>query len=1564
MDAIFNSLVPKTVRNVCCASNDRDQYGTKTGPVVTLPTYIESTGAVAIIDLSGYTGLTELLFEAGDSLGGERVYNAVNPFFEGLINVCEEYHGDVVKFCGDALIVSWPVFGTGYDNSDQVEKERHALARAFACSLAVLQHFGSYSVSLDDDAADQSAVISGLGLPNLGKDKSASSMVLNPFGMGHSHGASPTLLRKELSRTKTEDSSNSINVITLGVHIGIGFGSIFHHFVGKANSRCEYLILGSAVESAGEMLGKTKRGEVCLGSDQWNTLQTSIPSLSNIGTGNSAKSQSPVLLTLSMIPEGKILSLLAWTRSLRRPTDVPICLDIPSKSFIMESAVGRIKEINAPELFTTNVYQLHLRLSELRKIIVVFLKIDSPALRGPIQEQSRFVQQVCRNVHRLLEKHSGHLRQLVYDDKGFTALMVWGLPPSSSMDESHALNCSLRLKEFFRTLPSVNLSIGVSEGKSYTGIIGGSKRQDYNLFGRCVNLAARCMSSEMAKKSILCDGLFHGPVAEEFKFGEDISLYLKGVSEQRHLRVLIDRNRNRHRPESAHKRTGTADGHNTSLESHKQGIGSGVIGRSGEVEIISRVMDNWFQKSQQSLLIVHGNAGIGKTALTKIVKQKLVADGIKDRVFFLLPRFDMQLNGHIPGASRLSISGNTNASGSRHSMSSMHSSRSFHSAASAGKRALLRQLVNYILTVVHNKLRAKVVILIDNYQWADSKSQGFINQLRVVFPQILYVIVSRSASEYSQGDKSQLKSFCEDKRATVIPLEPLSQPSTKELVENLFGKEVHKSLAQQIYDKTGGIPLLIKSLSERLKKLGAVVESEGRLQLDGNKKNLISFENTPASIVTPQYDALSSKFREIVGIASVMGSEFTLKDLEYVSRAVSTAGPIDIDSMPEFIKRNDTFKFLTTSSDGDEICYRFTSDFIQQGIYQLMLKKSRDIIHFNALQRRIQLLEALDSEADKTSELSPKQIKHLLLLNYHLDKINPGNTEDDWYFKYKGMMLLYFYDRQMPTEALNVYEDLLEFYKTHPNGNFPSVTRAKYAALMADFYDIVGNDAKSHQCVQEAMYLVTGKKLPESNLGKIGFIIRRIFGVSKHLKELSEFNYERVEIAEKFYVPLDDPWDIMIDSLHTRATLSSFKMDILELFMAVLQCMTLKAAPFQRPINIYSVKVSVVFGYAVIFGSEDVASKMIQFRREIVGRMLETFAATPNLSNLYIFFWQLLSARNVICLEEMEKFGNLACTMSEDLQISNTTKITSAPFFYVREALYLQGKFYELRNRIEELTSGLRSSTYNRHITFAQEMCYRSEMMDLASAHRNYEKLLKITEESPPLLPLLRRDIIEYELMMRISEIAQCTHVDKSESHRVEFLMDSLLPTIQRYCNVDKNLAIGSPTRTLILFRIASLWMLFAMRSSCVNVNVQQLKTPYVSSSQRDKDCWRIKKCTPFLQKALLSGIKWATFVKSPVNNDAKQLIVATQQILKNQLNLAIKIFEEVIPSLETNEELEYLSFLVKTRLIMVKILVKWDEKQKQTKKSMQKIMPHLEGVLKGYKRELESLIDSIEGVV
>jgi class 3 adenylate cyclase/tetratricopeptide (TPR) repeat protein len=85
------------------------------------------SATILFTDISGFTPLSQLLGQAGPT-GAEELTHLINQYFTSMIQIVEDYQGQVVKFSGDALTVLFP--------AEQISLQL-AVRRASECALAM-----------------------------------------------------------------------------------------------------------------------------------------------------------------------------------------------------------------------------------------------------------------------------------------------------------------------------------------------------------------------------------------------------------------------------------------------------------------------------------------------------------------------------------------------------------------------------------------------------------------------------------------------------------------------------------------------------------------------------------------------------------------------------------------------------------------------------------------------------------------------------------------------------------------------------------------------------------------------------------------------------------------------------------------------------------------------------------------------------------------------------------------------------------------------------------------------------------------------------------------------------------------------------------------------------------------------------------------------------------------------------------------------------------------------------------------------------------------------------------
>lgn len=84
-----------------------------------------------------------------------------------------------------------------------------------------------------------------------------------------------------------------------------------------------------------------------------------------------------------------------------------------------------------------------------------------------------------------------------YPHTGSTMVAVFGLPPlAHENDPSRGLLSSLKMQQEMSKL-NVSISVGVTSGLAFCGLLGTANRREYTVLGDSVNLSARLMQAAL-----------------------------------------------------------------------------------------------------------------------------------------------------------------------------------------------------------------------------------------------------------------------------------------------------------------------------------------------------------------------------------------------------------------------------------------------------------------------------------------------------------------------------------------------------------------------------------------------------------------------------------------------------------------------------------------------------------------------------------------------------------------------------------------------------------------------------------------------------------------------------------------------------------------------------------------------------------------------------------------------------------------------------------------------------------------------------------------------------------
>jgi class 3 adenylate cyclase len=487
-----------------------------------------------------------------------------SDYFSIMLDVIDRCGGDVVKFCGDAVIIMW--YAT---LSATVEAREACILKASLCALQLIESCGDYSK------------------PLVGKDNTT-GILEGGFIVTDSSATS--------SHASHEAGKDAVD---LSLHCGISSGIVHCMILGRGERR-EFIVSGPAIESMGKAEASADKNEVCVTMDcklvlekyfvldpaknlgehsgyyilkaelkhqepknadrdfpTPSTRKGSVISIAASHLVNRSKSlfqYAPRSGTSegydhdssSILSVAEIMHLFSTARDpiLREVVKYNVTPNFshedeyrkvqPSmqyqevmKSFLHSTALSAVE---------SHTYAL---LSEMRNIVTVFLSLHGLEVS---LEQGLFddVQEIFLLLLSTLDLHNGSLRQFVVDDKGCVAIVCFGLFGCNTTNNSlNALKFSVDFQQLIQQR-QLSLCGGITCGRVYCGNVGSIRRCEFAVMGASVNLAARLMSACKGKgQFILVTEDIKNETMGSHAFVQTTSIVAKGYDHPIHVYAPI-----------------------------------------------------------------------------------------------------------------------------------------------------------------------------------------------------------------------------------------------------------------------------------------------------------------------------------------------------------------------------------------------------------------------------------------------------------------------------------------------------------------------------------------------------------------------------------------------------------------------------------------------------------------------------------------------------------------------------------------------------------------------------------------------------------------------------------------------------------------------------------------------------------------------------------------------------------------------------------------------------------------------------------------------------------------
>ncbi len=644
-------------------------------------------------------------------------------------------------------------------------------------------------------------------------------------------------------------------------------------------------------------------------------------------------------------PGQVVVSMPAWTRISTRCRGRQLPTGAVQLEAVEQSVPPRaLERVDVPEgalpvvrMFLPGAVlsrmQGHSRwLAELRTISVLFVQL--PDLDPRTDDVAARAQQVVEQVQHAVYRLGGSIDKLSMADKGATLLAGFGLPPLAHEDDpTRAVQAAQAIVERLQAL-GMRAHIGVTTGPVFCGLLGSELRCEYATLGRPVNLASRLMQ---LGEPVLVDEATYQASRKRLGYEPLPPVQVKGVPE----------------PVAVFRPTGE--------ERAVVRPPTDIIGRAAELDAISARLQALVRAGADGVLIVEGEAGIGKSRLVGEAVKRARDLGV--RVLWAEAHAIERDTAYYPWRAVVL------------DLLDVHEARDPQVIRRAVERelspepALLRlaPLLSALLPIdlpdnadtaqMHGEVRAAntlhllsrlvqraatdrpVLLVVEDAHWLDSPSWAVTARVvRDVHP-LLTLVATRPFAEGVPAEFAQLVARPD---ATHLRLENLDPEQTIQLVRQRLGV-VHlpDEVGAMLIAKSGGNPFFTEELAFALRDSGKLLIDNGTCGLaPGEDLESLSLPATVQGAIISRVDRLSPSQQLLLKVASVIGREFAQATLEDVYPSEETGDHVT-DVLPSVLYLD----IILRESLGEAAWYIFKHVLSQEAIYGLMLFAQRRELH-------------------------------------------------------------------------------------------------------------------------------------------------------------------------------------------------------------------------------------------------------------------------------------------------------------------------------------------------------------------------------------------------------------------------------------------------------------------------------------------------------------------------------------------------------------------------------------------------------------------------------------------
>jgi class 3 adenylate cyclase/tetratricopeptide (TPR) repeat protein len=553
----------------------------------------------------------------------------------------------------------------------------------------------------------------------------------------------------------------------------------------------------------------------------------------------------------------------------------------------------------------------------------------------------------------IVERYGGTIEKFIGD----AVMAVWGVPLAREDDAERAVRAALDVVDAVRVFGT---EVGAAELRARAGVVTGQVAALENpgeglVVGDRVNTASRVQSAAQPG-SVLVDEVTRGVTSASIVYEDAGEHSVKGKAEP--LRLW----------RAARVVAGVAG------KQRAQGLEAPFVGRDGDLRLLKELFHSAQERRSARLVAVFGEAGIGKSRLLREFSN--YTDGLAATVLWHSGRCLSYGEGVAYWAlgemvrQRFGIPEDAGAEAAREELATGLE----RWVADAADREFLTPRLGALLGLAEPGLsrgelfagwrmfferlatHEPVALIFEDLQWAEEGLLDFIDHLLDWSASSPIFILTLARPDLTARHPEWPTSR---RGATIVQLEPLDQPSMRELLAGVV-PDLPPPAARQIVERAEGVPLYAVETLRALAARGVLVERDGRLVLAGELGEL----DVPASLgslLAARIDALEPGERQLVKAMSVFGGSFP----QATAAALAGVGEDELAPVLTALVRKQVLAVRADPLSPDRGQFVFAQGLLRTVAYEMLSRQERRTRHLAAAEH---LRQAFPNDGEEVAE--------------------------------------------------------------------------------------------------------------------------------------------------------------------------------------------------------------------------------------------------------------------------------------------------------------------------------------------------------------------------------------------------------------------------------------------------------------------------------------------------------------------------------------------------------------------------------------------------------------------